>query len=209
VRYLIPILPFLCLTAAVAVVRAGRFLANAVSPTPIWVSAIAFGIAAPSIWTSVAFDRIIQRTDTRVLAVAWLDAHRQPTDWIAETSPIDLYREYPAFGPPSPFRLAHFDAARRAFVSKSGEVVTPEWVIAATSPLVVYTDTSRELSEALAIGYTAAAAFVPTTRSEPAEIFDQQDKFFLPFADFRARVCPGPEIQIYRRARQAVSSDVP
>jgi len=200
VRYLIPIVPFLCITAAVAVVQIGQiFAGRRPSRAAAWISVIALCVAAPSIRTVVAFDRIIRQTDTRVLAVQWLDARRQPDDWIVDASFLELYREYPGFGPEAPFRLARFDPSGPAFLSKAGAPVTPEWVVLARSPLVVYTSPPEELLGALKRGYVLAETFVPTSASEPAEIFDQQDKFFLPYADFTARIRPGPEIQIYRR----------
>ena len=47
--------------------------------------------------------------------------------------------------------------------------------------------------------YSLVATFTPTSGPEAPELFDQQDKFFLPYAEFNARVRPGPDIHIYRR----------
>src|SRR5262249_24075883 len=82
VRYVDPVVPFLCVTAAVAVVDAARRLPlrsqRAVSAL---TAAIALLVAVPSIERIVAFDRLAATPDTRLVAAAWLEAHRQASDW--------------------------------------------------------------------------------------------------------------------------------
>jgi len=56
-----------------------------------------------------------------------------------------------------------------------------------------------ELRGLLNAGYELAFVATGTTGPEPEAAFDRQDAFFLPYADFSARVRPGPNISIYRR----------
>ena len=69
------------------------------------------------------------------------------------------------------------------------------------SPLRVYTIAPEEIGTIANSDYTRAVTFAATHGSEPAEWFDQQDLFFMPFSTFTMRDRPGPEIQIFRRRR--------
>jgi hypothetical protein len=94
---------------------------------------------------------------------------------------------------------AHFEAGRQLFVSDRGEVVVPEWIVLATSSLSVYTTVPDGLRPIIDSSYSAVVTFSATRGAESSGVFDQQDKFFLPYAGFNARLCPGPDIHIYRR----------
>ena len=118
VHYMTPIVPFLSITAAVAVVEGVRRVTRSwQAAAPALVGAAALLVAAPSIQRTVAFDSLIAKTDTRLLAGTWLDNQRQPSDWIAEEPPEILH---PAFTRPAALLIARFDPARRAFVSEKG-----------------------------------------------------------------------------------------
>ena len=70
VRYVDPIVPFLCLTAAVAVVDLTRRLVRSPRMAATLAAAGALLIALPSIQRVVAFDRLAATPDTRLVA-AW------------------------------------------------------------------------------------------------------------------------------------------
>lgn len=70
VRYMIPTVPFLCLTAAFFVDRAGESFGNLFKnrrARDVATVALAATIAAWTARTSLAFDRLMARPDTRVL----------------------------------------------------------------------------------------------------------------------------------------------
>ena len=77
VRYALPIVPFVCVTAAVTVTALTRHVAS-----PRWRGALTAAVAVAVVWPSaarvVAFDRVIARTDSRVLAAEWLARHAEP-----------------------------------------------------------------------------------------------------------------------------------
>jgi len=77
--------------------------------------------------------------------------------------------------------------------------VTPEWIVVATSPLTVYTTVPAALLPIVESSYAPVATFPSVRSPEPSSAFDQQDKFFLPYTDFKARLRPGPDIRIYQR----------
>lgn len=197
VRYIVPIVPFVCITAAVAVVEACRLVTRVVPLNLVACTTVAASLVAlPSITSVVQFDRLLAKPDSRELARAWIDARRQPGDWLHEESGIQVY---PDFGRPQDLHVSTFDAGRRVFLSEDGTIVSPAWVVLGRSPLVGYTTFPPELLEVVEQQFTRVAVFRPTTGDESPDTFDQQDKFFLPYRDFSQRLRPGPEIHVFRR----------
>ena len=78
VRYVIPLVPLTCVAAACALSRAagGRTAATV---------AAALLLAAPPAAASLAHDRLLARTDTRVLAAAWIEEHAEAGSTVAFT----------------------------------------------------------------------------------------------------------------------------
>ena len=197
VRYIIPVVPFLCITAAVAIVEICRRVTRIVPLNLAACTAVAASLVAlPSITSVVQFDRLLAKPDSRELARAWIDARRQPGDWLHEESGVQVY---PDFGRPQDLFVSKFDGGRRVFLSEDGKIVSPSWLILGRSPLVGYTTPPPELLDVASQQFAEVAVFVPTTSNELPETFDQQDKFFLPYRDFSGRLRPGPEIHVYRR----------
>jgi hypothetical protein len=75
VRYAIPLLPFLCLTAAFATVRIARGIVRRPGPAGALAAALAALAVSPSLWSSAAFDRLMAKSDTRTLAAEWTLEH--------------------------------------------------------------------------------------------------------------------------------------
>jgi len=199
-RYLVPLVPFLCIGAAITIAALAQWAARGRQQVAsVAMAALALAVAWPSMHRVVAFDRLMGRTDTRVLARAWLEAARQGSEWVAEEPSTRVYPEFPTFGPDPTVNLARFDEGRGAFVTSRNAVVIPEWVVLGDSPLSVYTTRSPALAQVVAREYTLAATFEASTAPEPAANFDQQDMFYVPFNDFSHRIRPGPAIRIFRR----------
>jgi uncharacterized membrane protein len=197
VRNITPVVPFLCMTAAFLVVWIARRVVKAEAVSPL-VAFIAIAVAAPSVARSVAFDALMGRVDTRVLAEEWTSAHARPEEWVGQLPPVLIY---PDFGIARPANLATFDINRNAFVSPTGAIVSPEWIMVPTSPLTAYTVAPDQLGAIANRDYVRDTTIAATHGVEQATWFDQQDLFFLPFTDFTMRDRPGPEIQIFRRRR--------
>src|SRR4029079_8161930 len=72
----IPIVPFLCLFAAVAVDAVSVVVARAVGLRQgIVGAALVILVVAPSAWSVVQFDAILSRDDSRVVAAKWVMDH--------------------------------------------------------------------------------------------------------------------------------------
>ena len=68
VRYLVPLVPLLCIAAAVALERATGHLRSR-----WWLPLSTCFLAIPSLSSSVRFDRVLSRPDTRLMATQWIE----------------------------------------------------------------------------------------------------------------------------------------
>src|SRR5262245_7854461 len=142
VQHVTPVVPFLCVTAAFLVVRIVRRFVRPES-VPQFVTLVAVVLALPSIARDLAFDVLIKRTDTRVLAQQWTEEHVPAGDTIGQIPPVLIY---PDFGIARPANLATFDIDRKAFISTAGATVSPDWIMVPTSPLTAFTVSPDELA---------------------------------------------------------------
>jgi hypothetical protein len=195
VRSITPVVPFLCITTAFLLVRIVQRIVRP-EAAPRLVALIAVVLALPSIARDLAFDILIGRTDTRVIAQEWMAAHVDAGESIGQIPPVLIYSD---FGIAKPANLATFDINRKAFVSAAGETVSPDWIMVPTSPLSAYTVSPDELAAIASRDYVRETSITATHGPEMSGWFDQQDMFFMPFTTFSMRDRPGPEIQIFRR----------
>lgn len=193
VRYALPIVPFACVTGAIALVAgAERALRGRVAAQHALVALLGLAIIYPSAARLVAFDRLIDRTDSRVVAADWIARHAEPGASVAVSgSP---------FGSPQ-FRrtLQHWvwNGRARAFTLQRQPVSgRPDWILVQESPLP--SATQEAVTAWLASGYertTTIRAFDP---SVTGNLYDRQDGFFLPFAAFKRVRRAGPNFTIYK-----------
>ena len=201
-RYVMPLVPVLCLLAAVAIcdlaARIARHTRFSVGGAVLVTAAI---IAAPSLVNSVWFDTLLARTDTRVLAARWLEERLRPESSLHDAGGVhtrlDLrdvsFHEWP------------FDQRTKSFGDTGGRL--PDWLVLHESPLRLYATTTWELRQIAADRYTLAAMFPATQGRARSAVYDQQDAFFMPFSAFRTVVRPGPTISIYRRVDADVNRE--
>jgi hypothetical protein len=194
-RYVLPVVPFLCLAAAwLLVIVMRRISKPALSLGATMAGALL--LAAPSIQRDVQFNRLMTTPDTRVLALDWLNGARGKDDWVYQAPKAFLY---PDVGIERPDKMvASLDTAGQ-FTDDKGAVVVPQWIAIADSPLKLYTAPNPELLQIVQRDYVVATMILATRGVEPASWFDQQDQFFAPLADFGLRERPGPEIRIFKR----------
>jgi len=194
-REITPVVPFLCMTAAFLLVRIVQRFVRPESTSRL-VALVAVVLALPSIARDLAFDVLVRRSDTRVLAQDWIATHGAADDSIGQIPPVLIY---PDVGIAKPAHLATFDINRKAFVSATGAAISPEWMLVPTSPLTAYTVSSDQLATIANREYVRATSIPAATGPEMSDWFDQRDLFFMPFTTFTMRDRPGPEIQIFRK----------
>jgi len=194
-RYIIPDLPFLAITAAWFVVTAVRFAMRASRPVVRgWVTAAVAVLAiAPSARRLVLIDRLLARTDNRVIAARALFGLIPPGSIV--------YQSGASYGR-IPFTLdgRTLDVHRRGwadghFTPPGGPL--PDWIILQRSPLALYSEVPAGVERLVQQRYELAAVFTATP-PRPGRLYDQQDAFFLPLEGFDGIERPGPNFEIYR-----------
>ena len=192
-RYVLPLVPIVCLSAAIFVRHAAPWLASRTRlPSSAAAGFLAALIALPSAVNCVWFDVLLAKTDTRVLAARYLEKRLTPDSTLHDAggaySELDLSR--------ARFHQWYFDPATKSFGHPAA--VTPDWLIIHDSPLKVYGQSPWELRNLARQKYALVEVFPGTRRGGRAAVYDQQDAFFLPFSRFGTVERPGPTISIYR-----------
>ena len=223
VRYAIPLVPFACLAAALAIAALARWLSPRMRLAIAPVGAVLFGaVALPPLVTSIGHGSLLTRKDTRLLAREWLDAH------VASGAPI--YQSGQSWGkvqlPPSWELLALQYPARndlrkrlqkarlnrggpgfdewtfksgRFHVNEAPVDGAPEWIVLQEHPLRRFTEVPDEVRALVASAYEPVARYEGTSAAVPGDAFDVQDAFFVPYAPVAGVVRPGPNLSVYRR----------
>lgn len=190
-RYVLPLVPLVCLLAALGVAYSSGWLARRVPmPRPAALALLAAMTLTPGLVYSVWFDLLLARTDTRVLAGDWLTTRLQPGDTLYDAggryTRLDLWR--------ASFERAPDDPDTAAIVADP-----PVWLVLHDSPLAAYASTPPVLAQLAGARYTLVYSARATREARGAGVYDQQDAFFLPVSGFSSVLRPGPTIAIYRR----------
>jgi hypothetical protein len=190
-RYVLPMVPLLCIAAAVAI----RQAAESIAPRrPILLtSVLATVVALPPLVNSVWMDVLLARTDTRVLAGRWL-ASRVSSDQAVYDAGGDYAGAFLMGVPAHVWNASTFVPSRNGFVGSGGRL--PDWIVLPESPLV-YGSVPQQLQRLVGDRYRLADVIVATRGSMNSTIYDVQDAFFMPIAGFTPIVRPGPTLKIY------------
>ena len=201
VRYMVPVVPFLCITA-------GYFATSLASSirarwrnvdSALVCGAIVIVAGTPSAVTAWRLDRLLGRTDSRVLVADWIMEHAAAQASIFVTGSgygrPDIGRRHQ--GP----ELSFVTLADSGFRTASGErVERPDWIVVQESPLVMYSSVPQAVRDVLP-HYQLVQTFRAIDLLEP-HVFDQQDALFVPLAGFGRVFRPGPNFYIYRLTAQ-------
>jgi 4-amino-4-deoxy-L-arabinose transferase-like glycosyltransferase len=186
-RYILPAVPFLCLTAAYAVAAAAAWFTGALH-RPRWLIPITMAMASvvisPSILSVVAFDRLLAREDTRVIARRWIEERFAPGATVAQVGPSNGH--------------VYVDYENRYVLSNAISAERPTLVIIVSSPLPGSPNLAR-LAPLLDREYDLQFAQMVAGEDDGANTYDRQDEFYLPLAGFHRVERPGPNLRIYVR----------
>jgi hypothetical protein len=193
-RYVLPLVPLACLSAAVAIRHGAPWIASRAAVSErVALILLLLGTGGPALINCVWFDALLARTDSRVLAARWLKANVEPEDTLHDAgssySLLDLQdlRFHPWF----------FDAAANSFGDPSGR--TPDWLVLHTSPLRLYSGVPWPLRRLADENYTLVWKIEATRGRSRDAVYDPQDAFFMPFSGLQTVERPGPSLEIYRR----------
>ncbi len=200
VRYLTPILPLLALLVARLLVqvasRAGRWAKVALAVATV-------AICAEPLASSVAHDRILARTDTRVLATEWLGAHTAQGEQVAVLGT----RIWPYGAPMLPRGITALSLGGR----KGLEPGAARFLVTHEHPLPFSRVDAADL-ERLRPRLHLEVEFSPWEDSTPRGWFEEADAYYAPFRDFAGVKRAGPLVRIYSIAPAspgAAAADAP
>jgi len=196
-RYVLPLVPAICLSAAAGVRWAAAWLTARTRLAPATVAAVAAAaVAATACVNSVRLDQLLSRTDTRVLAGNWLTAQAGPDESLYDAGEQGYQRLFLGNVRAHVWRFGTSDVAAKTFLGPGGRI--PDWLVLPQSPLEAYTPVPDELRQLAAERYNLATIIRAASEPDPG-VYDPQDGFFLPIARFEAILRPGPTIAIYHK----------
>lgn len=206
VRYAIPLVPFLCLTAAWLICQSLKRLApTAGNPhrgalaVAVATAAVSVLIVRPSAVSTWQFDRIMANADNRVVVDDWFRKNIPPGDSVLQSG--------------SPYGHAQLDSrvwvawrwdrGRGIFtVNNRPATGRPDWILLQDSPLP--SATQDIVKEFLRERYEFAWQFTALSAKDRG-VYDQHDAFFMPLAGFTGVRRPGPNFSLYRRPGKSSS----
>jgi hypothetical protein len=200
-RYILPVVPFVCIIAAWCVVEGVR-LALRTTPLPHAARAAVVAVAAiitvaPTARQTVLLDRLLAIADNRLVAAHALADMLRAGEVVYQSGasygrvPLGLDGRGPAL-------------TETGYDEETGRFspAEPDWVVVQKSPLVTYSRVPASLERQLADRFTLVAQFPTGSDSSTARIYDQQDAFYLPLAGLDGIQRPGPSFDVYKRRAQ-------
>jgi len=200
-RYTIPIVPFLCLTAAYVVWQAALWLGSRAgvarwhravfATTLVVLGAIVIGPSAVNLWR---FDRLVSQTDNRVVVAEWFEQHVPAGSSVLQSgSRYGLAQFHRRLG----YVEWVWDGGRRRFnVNGRPAEGQPDWIVLQDSPLP--SATQDQVTELLAGDYVLVNSFKAVSLKDDV-VYDQQDMFYVPFSGLQHVTRPGPNFTLYAR----------
>jgi len=202
-RYIIPVVPFLCLAAAHAVVEATRAVARwsqrpAIATAFAWIAAVA--VVAPSLVSAIHTDLLLSRTDNRLIAAQWIHDQYPDGGSIAQTGTVAGQVQVTTADPERPERYPAlaFEPETGRFFTADGQDGSPQLIVVEHCPLT-YCRVPDQWLAVLRDRYEFAREFVAYDDSSVLPVYDRDDDFYLPLAGLGAVERPGPNITVFRR----------
>jgi hypothetical protein len=196
-RYAMALVPFVCVTAGltVAIVIQAAIRERPGVATAL-MAMVAVALVVPSVRSAWQFDRIMGRTDNRVLVQEFVEANAPAGASIAQSGSKYGYVQ---FRREARLRPWTWDGRRRAFMVDGRRVEgRPDLILLQESPL--FSSTQPRVLEFLRSGYVFVREFRAYSGQERRNLYDMQDHLYVPYAGFHRVERPGPNFQLYRRA---------
>jgi 4-amino-4-deoxy-L-arabinose transferase-like glycosyltransferase len=186
-RYLTPLVPLLAFLVADLLLRVTARVARPQLRAAL-VAGLALAVVAEPALSSVRYDRIIARTDTRVLATRWMAEHLPPGAVVAQLGTLVFPIADPELPPSAvraPLTLGETDLGRHHVT----HVVTHEHQLPFS---VLIASQMRAIQPHLRL----LAEFSPYTGA-PAGSYEPEDAYYVPLYDFAGVERGGPLVRIY------------
>jgi hypothetical protein len=181
-RYSLPVVPSLCLAAAL-------FIGSL--PARTWVKHLLVTTAIlPPLLDSIAFDRVLGREDTRLLAASWIGQN------LPARTPVMVSGGYGA--PPIPAGHPVREVGFRLGAVREGEREGFTHLVTHEHPaLYRFSRVDESLKERLDSA-VLLARFVPFRGGSPPALYDELDAFYVPYQRPGSVERPGPVVSIWR-----------
>jgi len=224
VRYMVPVLPFVCVFCAVGLnaVVARFSIRESVSNWALIVLCLV--VSGPSVYRTLYLDRLLALDDSRVVAARWVEDHvpeghtiyQSGTGWahaqlIPSVATLEsrLVRQQQA-GKQGRLLQTQIDQVRAGVRSHAGYEILdydpddpiwkktdlPAYVVLYESPLNVYTPLPKGLTDWVDTHYKMVEQIVGVGQDTRAW-FDQLDAFFVPYTGLDSATRTGPDVRIY------------
>jgi hypothetical protein len=196
VRYMTPLLPTLSLCAAAALLQAITFVKSA-RARPWIVAGLGLLAVVEPVYASVAYARLVHRTDTRVQVYRFIRDTLPPGTQVATDGPSVTWRStLPRFLP-----TMYAKSPGESWADGLAKLKTRgiRYFLAHHSELEVFSPTLPELEHALGQSGTLIREFSPyAPGAQPHPVYDRVDAHFFPIGGFRGVTQPGPLVRLYR-----------
>jgi len=197
VRYMMPVVPFVCVFAGYAVAELVARLPRTV-PRGLAAAALSLLIVAPSAHSVVRFNTILAAEDSRLVAGRWMHENVPAGSTICMAGNYGHLQLERAPAPPK-YQYVQYDRRAERFVVRGQPVAEmPEWVVVQRSPLP-YSDLSPVLQRVLDTEYMLAHTVRAGALFQRGNVYDVQDAFYAPYGGFRGVERAGPNLEIYAR----------
>jgi len=195
-RYILPVIPFLCIGAAWLLVEAMRLLtrASSTSVRRLAIAGTVVVVVAPTAYKTYLLDRLLGITDNRTVTGRALIDILPPGSVFYQSGETYGYAPLGMDGREANVRVARFDAATATFTPAE-----PDWILIQRSPLVLYSAVPPALEQTLKDRYVLERQFPTETRAGVTRVYDQQDAFYLPIEGLEGVSRPGPSFELYSR----------
>jgi hypothetical protein len=191
VRYFTPITPLLALLVASLVVTCAARATRPAGRAAIATAATLVLVASP-LASSIAYNRIAARTDTRILATRWMAKHlpRDAVVVILGSGPFPIADpDLPPTARRVMLPVGSTDLARYGVTN-----VVTHW----HQTLTVFSGPDPAWLDAILPQLRLLVEFSPYADG-PTGGFEVEDAYYVPFFDFAGVVRPGPVVRIYAR----------
>ena len=195
-RYMTPLVPVLCLFAAVPVCAVSRRLPGPRARAWTLAGLAVLALLEP-LQASIAYARVRHHVDTRLEALDYIRSSLPAGSRVATYGPSVTWRSTIPRWMPEMYAKQKRQTWPQVFeVLKSRGV---QYFLVHRSALDVFSPELPELDHAIRESATLIREFRPyKTGSQPSPVFDRNDAYYFPIGGFRGIVRPGPLVQLYR-----------
>jgi len=211
-RYVIPLIPYLCITAAAFTVSfidgSKKYLNLALNKAVMLI--IPFLIILPSVYNVLCCDALLSKRDNRLILAEWVDKN------LPEGSSIAIFDSgYGVQLPPVSSKSLDKDAGRASKImmdylrknkvkgfnaySWDGKSSASNYILLEESPVKVSASIEPEQKAIIQKYYYLLSEFKSINICNKSNWFDDEDNFYMPFTGFKEVQRPGPNYYIYKR----------